>query len=642
MDYVIHPFGDRAAVARLRAGDGGTEARRRLAAAAERLRLCQESWLTDIVPAYETITVLYDPDKLPLSEKTPYRYVADWLDGRLAGRLQAGIGAEDAGRLVEIPVRYGGDCGPDLAEAAERAGLSAHEYIKRHADAEYTAAMIGFMPGFPYLTGLPEELDQPRKAKPRLSVPAGSVGVAAGQSCIYPFETPGGWQLIGRTPVRLFDPERAEPSLIRAGVRIRFVPVGEAEFARMAGEQDSARNENGVSAAKAGNSPKPASDEKSDFAGTDREGGEGTETAPGTGLSGAGVGGGSEDAGCGLRVVRPGVAASVQDLGRFGYRHIGVGSSGAMDSYALQVANLLTGNGIDSAAIEFAVAGGELLAETELLIALCGAYMVPTVDGEELPMWRPVLVKRGAVIRLRGASSGCRAYLAAAGGIGVPVVMGSRSTDARAGLGGLAGRRLAAGDAVPCGAAGGAAAPSPWAAAWMAALERRRAALEAQAARPVRWAAAPWFAPPAAYAGGGGDGIELRAMPEETRLSEAAALFRERYEVAPASDRMGVRLAGPPIASGPGAELLSHGVAPGAVQLPAGGSPIVLAADCQTTGGYPVIAHVASVDMPLLAQAKPGEAIRFKPVTLEEAQRLDRERQNGLRALEAAIRCRRP
>lgn len=312
-----------------------------------------------------------------------------------------------------------------------------------------------------------------------------------------------------------------------------------------------------------------------------------------------------------------------------------------MDKYALRVANLLVGNEESAAALEMTLAGPELEAGCDLLVAVCGAYMSPRLDGEELPMWRPVLVPRGARLSFGSAKFGCRAYLAVAGGIDVPLVLGSRSTDLRAGIGGFSGRALAAGDALPCGA--GAAAPSPWAAAWMAALAQRRAAGDS-GRQGSAWAA--WYAPPFVYGGGGDGGIELRAMPgtahglfgEDAR----ARFYRERYRVAPASDRMGVRLDGPPPVRESRAELLSHGVLPGAVQVPDGAGPIVLAAGCQTTGGYPVIAQVATVDLPLLAQAKPGDWVRFRPIALAEAQRLDLMLERAMRVLKTAIRCRLP
>ncbi|XEC93489.1 biotin-dependent carboxyltransferase family protein [Paenibacillus tarimensis] len=336
-----------------------------------------------------------------------------------------------------------------------------------------------------------------------------------------------------------------------------------------------------------------------------------------------------------IRVLSPGLYTTIQDLGRIGWRHAGITAGGAMDSYALRVANLLVGNREGAAALELTLAGAKLAAECDLLIAVCGAYMAPhTGDGAEMPMWRPVLLKRGAVLSLGRAAIGCRAYIAVAGGITVPQVMGSRSTDARAGLGGAGGRPLAAGDTIPCGEAGDL---PPLAAALAAALSAR-----ARVEGRRDWAAPLWFAPPRAYGGAGADGIVLRAMPgaESGQFSEAAraAFYREPFRAAPASDRMGCRLTGPMLERVSREELLSHGVAPGAVQVPPGGNPIILGADCQTTGGYPKIAHVAHADLPLLAQVKPGDYVRFRRITVAEAQRLDQEREAELRLLAAGLK----
>jgi inhibitor of KinA len=142
-------------------------------------------------------------------------------------------GAVAEAETIEIPVCYGGAFGPDLAVVAAQARLSLEEVIARHAAPNYLVHMIGFAPGFPYLGGLDARLATPRKAAPRPLVPAGSVGIAGGQTGIYSLPTPGGWQLIGRTPLRLFDPARSQPSLLRAGLRLRFVPISKAEFQRL-------------------------------------------------------------------------------------------------------------------------------------------------------------------------------------------------------------------------------------------------------------------------------------------------------------------------------------------------------------------------------------------------------------------------
>ncbi|RAP77335.1 biotin-dependent carboxyltransferase family protein [Paenibacillus montanisoli] len=339
-----------------------------------------------------------------------------------------------------------------------------------------------------------------------------------------------------------------------------------------------------------------------------------------------------------MRILKPGLHTTIQDLGRAGWRAFGIPEGGAMDSIALRTANLLVGNDQGAAGLELTLTGPQLVAEKELLIAVCGAGMAPFIDGEPLPLERPVWIAAGTVITFGPAASGCRAYLAAAGGIAAEAALGSRGTDTRAGIGGVAGRPLRAGDVLPLGSA------SPQAAAWRATLAARAAA-KPQGRRS--WAAPGWFAPPPAQLRGRAtpSGIRLRVMPgaEYGQFREAArtALLRERFRVAPASDRMGVRLEGPPLPlEDSDQELLSHGVIAGTIQVPRGGAPIILGADCQTTGGYPKLAHVITADLPLLAQCKPGDDIAFELVTLAEAQRGYMEQERDMRMLAAAIALR--
>lgn len=179
-------------------------------------------WLRDLVPAYASVGVFFDPMLIE----------ADALKALLGTMLAAvRVDAQTAGaaaRTVEIPVVYGGDAGPDLESAAAELGITPGDLAKRHAAGEYTVAMIGFAPGFPYLLGLDPALALPRLATPRTSVPAGSVGIGGNQTGIYPRESPGGWRLVGRTPLTLFDPSRAEPALLAPGDRVRFVAMDAA------------------------------------------------------------------------------------------------------------------------------------------------------------------------------------------------------------------------------------------------------------------------------------------------------------------------------------------------------------------------------------------------------------------------------
>ncbi len=204
----------------------GEMTRRRVAAAGARLRAARVPEVVEVVPGTTSITIHYDPI-LVANRGSPVRWVGRSLL-RLLADLDEHVG--DEGRVVEVPVCYGGELGPDLDAVAALHGLAADEVVRLHAAGEYRVHMVGFVPGFPYLGGLHPRLHTPRRESPRTSVPRGSVGIGGGQTGIYPVESPGGWQLIGRTPLRLFDAHVEPPALLRAGDVVRFRPVSEAEF----------------------------------------------------------------------------------------------------------------------------------------------------------------------------------------------------------------------------------------------------------------------------------------------------------------------------------------------------------------------------------------------------------------------------
>jgi len=200
----------------------------RVHALVSRLQATRPRWVMDIVPAFASVAIFVDLDRL--CESDPLDAAVAWLATQ-SSHLAAHVAPT---RTIEIPVRYGGVDGPDLDELAAHAGLERDEVIARHAAAEYHVAMLGFAPGFPYLLGLDAALAMPRLATPRLRVPAGSVGIGGAQTGIYPRELPGGWQLIGRTPLVLFDPERSQPALLQPGQRVRFRAIDASEFAAFA------------------------------------------------------------------------------------------------------------------------------------------------------------------------------------------------------------------------------------------------------------------------------------------------------------------------------------------------------------------------------------------------------------------------
>lgn len=186
--------------------------------------------MIEYVPAYTTVTIFYDPFEIAETDgyrSSPYELVKQLVSDALARSADI---LPAAGKTVEIPVLYGGELGPDLAEVAAYHQISEEEVIRIHAEGRYQVFMIGFAPGFPYIGGMSEKIATPRKKSPRLRIPKGSVGIAGKQTGIYPLETPGGWQIIGRTPVSLFRPDRNPPSLLQAGDFVRFVPISKEAY----------------------------------------------------------------------------------------------------------------------------------------------------------------------------------------------------------------------------------------------------------------------------------------------------------------------------------------------------------------------------------------------------------------------------
>jgi KipI family sensor histidine kinase inhibitor len=541
------PLGDTAVVLALGEADDAAEIAR-VRAVARAIERQRPSGVVDVVPAFARVTVFYDVARI-----VSFAALAAELE-----RIAAAAGSDESEsevRRVEIPVCYGGESGPDLGAVAAHAGISPDEAVALHRDGDYWVQAIGFVPGFAYLGGLPEKLKTPRRATPRASVPAGSVGIGGAQTGIYPLATPGGWNLIGRTPLRLFDVARDEPALLRAGDRVKFRALTPEEFAQM--EREAATERHDISFA-----------EKTEVGGA-------------------------------IEVLAPGMLTTVQDLGRPGHRVRGVPASGAADAFAVRVANLLVGNPESAAVLEFTLVGPELKFERDGWIALGGA------EFSGAPCWRPLEVKAGSSLNIGRAVNGCRGYLAIAGGIEIPPVLGSRSTYLAAGWGGMEGRALRRGDRLPVPAI----------------------------AREIR---GHWR-------------IDARILPEYGASPTVRAIrgahadefdgdfLGAEYRVLPQSDRMGVRLKGTALVRRNAVDLVSAPVTKGTIQVPPDGQPIVLLADAQTIGGYPVVAQVISVDLPLMAQLRPGDAVRFRTVTLAEAHQFTLARERALSILREGI-----
>ncbi|WP_263620687.1 5-oxoprolinase subunit C family protein [Halobacillus yeomjeoni] len=327
-----------------------------------------------------------------------------------------------------------------------------------------------------------------------------------------------------------------------------------------------------------------------------------------------------------IKLAKSGLLTTIQDLGRIGYQKYGVIASGAMDSESHRIANLLVGNDGDHPTMEITLMGPVIEFQEDALIAICGGDLSAMVDGERVELWKPIYIKQGSELRFGNPKQGFRAYLAIAGGFDVPYVMNSGSTYLRAGIGGFEGRALEKGDEIPVGD------PSMPSLSMMESLK--------ELAGEEHFCSASWFASPE-FVPNAHSGCEIRVTEgrEFELFSEESQekFFEQAYQIDSKSDRMGYRLKGSKLKLNEKVDMISEAVAFGTVQVPSEGNPIILLADRQTTGGYPKIAQVASVDLPKLAQLKPGEKIIFKKITHEQSQKLWIQREMEIKQLKRGI-----
>lgn len=501
----------------------------------------------ELVPAAETVLVRGGLARRPAA-------LAACL-AELFGEPGADIGEgapDSAGRAAHpatiIPVVYDGE---DLAEVAALTGMSAERVARRHSAADYTVAFTGFAPGFAYLVGGDPALVVPRRGTPRRRIAAGSVGLAGEFSGVYPRASPGGWQLIGRTDLKMWDLERESPALLVPGAAVRFEP--EREHVRASGAKTPALS--AASAAHAG--PDEPLDE------------------PGGRPS--------------LEVVETGLQVLVQDAGRPGLARIGVSASGAADRGAVALANRLVGNSEPAAVLE--LLPGDFVAEVLdiAVLALTGAPRTGSVHGRfgvrAVPRGRAFRVDAGETLRLSGPERGLRTVLAVRGGVTAPIVLGSASRDTLAELGP---EPLAPGDVIRAGGArvravgrpecGAAALPAVGDEAMIGVLPGPRDDWFEETGMVRLWGES-WEVTPSSDR----VGVRLKGAP-----LVRAAPYRE-------------------------SELPSEALAAGAIQVPPDGQPVLFLADHPITGGYPVIGVVCERHLDLAAQLPPGARVRFRP-----------------------------
>ncbi|RAV31524.1 carboxyltransferase domain-containing protein, partial [Corynebacterium heidelbergense] len=514
---------------------------------------------------------------------------------RAVAQLRPGKRRELAGKTVTIDVVYDG---PDLPELAEHMGLSPEALIEQHSSQGWVAAFGGFAPGFTYCVadpaqgrgtpspvGLPRQV--PRRDNPRTAVPAGSVALAGPFSAVYPRQSPGGWQLIGRTNAPMWNPkgeDQGSPSLLSPGDQVRYRPV--RGLVRVDTGPGAERSGDSEGAQSGGAADQPAGEE------------------PDNGSRSAAV-----------EILDPGLLSLLQDRGRPGYGDLGVTTSGACDRDSAWVANDVLGNPSSAAVIEN-IGGCTLQARADVVVCVTGALATvrtgragaarqlaassPAGVGKTQAA-RAILLREGQVLRVEpwgqdapGPGPGLRHYIAVRGGFRGHPILGSLSRDTLADLGPAP---LSAGDTLGVGGAGALKPVGPPAVNPVAA--RAHACPEGPVVlRCVVGPRPDWFAP--------GEVERFAAM---------------RWVVTPKSNRVGLRLALPgsprPLQRAAGAELPSEGMVPGSVQVPPSGLPVVFLADHPVTGGYPVIATVIAEDMGLAGQLAPGDAVSFQLLPAE-------------------------
>lgn len=294
----------------------------------------------------------------------------------------------------------------------------------------------------------------------------------------------------------------------------------------------------------------------------------------------------------GITILNPGLLTTVQDGGRIGYQAFGVSVSGVMDPRAMNIANILVGNDDNEAVLECTMMGPQIRFDVSNVIAVTGGDLGASIDGQPIPTYRAVKVQAGQTLRFTGLRGGCRAFIAFAGGLDIPLVMGSRSTYMKAKIGGLEGRKLQKDDVIGF-----------------------RDPKETIHNFDIR-GFTPEFVPRNEYT------LHVILGPQDDMFTDEGlkTFLSETYTVTPEFDRMGCRLDGPVIAHKNGGDIISDGIAFGAIQVPSAGKPIIMLADRQTTGGYTKIANVITADFRLLAQMKAGDKVRFEKTSIAAAQ----------------------
>ena len=517
-------------------------------------------WAAEIVPGLDSLVI-----QLQYGQDNPYeiRQTAFADLEKIAKQLEKQKKSKTyPNKIHRIQVCYQPDVALDLLTIAKASKLSPEQVVTLHKSSLYTVDILGFMPGFAYFSGLNPKLRLPRLASPRPAVPKGSVAIAELQTAIYPRTTPGGWNIIGRSPNVLFDIEHNPPGLFMAGDQMQIEEISLDEFQRLDKQFHPPEIIRALDKNKAS-----------------------------------------------IELLQSGTFTSIQDNPRSGLSHWAVGPGGACDLSSLHLANALVGNPLDAAAIEMTSSGPSLLFHETTCIAWVGAECDGIIDGQRIPGNRPIWLKKGTTLKFSSLNPGFRTVLAIGGGLNLPNILGRAGSHISADIGP---KRLEKGDLLQL--------KDPKAPLRSPFLKNllREDALPCFPKWHIRSPFVPINAITRVHCLAG---PHLSFLT----VKERESFWSTTWKVSKQSNRMGVRLEGDFKLKKDLPNIPSQAITFGTVQFPPSQEPIIMLAEHQTTGGYPRLAEVIHADLTKLAQVKPGNAIQLIPIALEEADQLNAE-----------------
>ena len=534
------------------------EVNRQVIALHHRLMGLANAAIVSSTPAFCSLAIGYDPSEISYDDLVA-------VVEQQFGLIQTV--ADQARPVLRIPVCYSDSCGVDLDHVAQTTGLSRQQIIDLHTGKTYHAYMLGFLPGFAYLGSVDPSLRVERQSEPRLKVEAGSVGLAGEQTGIYPSTAPGGWQIIGRTPISLIGDTNSSQFLISPGDQVQFYSIEQAEFDLLL-EQNKADDQ-------------PI---KKNIDSQNRDS-------------------------ISLHFKTSGLRTTIQDFGRQGHQHYGIPSGGVMDRFSAYCANIAVGNRGDASLIEITLMGPVIEFSGDCQIAITGANLIPKLDGQPIPTWEPITVTGGQQLSFGSRQNGCRSYLAIAGEIRAPKWLDSVSPSP-AGVNPATDQRSLNGETIIVSA-------------WTRSNPQSKQPAKIFAASKLR---PPQAGRPPCLIGQASGAFKMRVPivrgPEWDWFSEAqrAALTTQPFQVLSNSNSMGYRLSsiveGSSDVLGEPTEqqqsMISSAVVPGVIQVTPNGQAILLMRDAQTTGGYPRIGVVCFESLDEVAQLCPGDLVHFE------------------------------